>query len=82
MNEPIAIEPKSTSDVSWWIGSRPEGFTALACEAMHAKVLLDDVSDREFQIIAQRQHMLSALIGLGRGRQTHGLRHAIVLSRN
>lgn len=83
MNEPIAIQPAPpVSPNSWWIGSDPAGFTAMACEVMNARVLLDDVSDAEFRVIARRQDVLSMLIGLGQGKQTTGIQHAIVLSRN
>ena len=67
---------------SWWIGPKPDGFTAYAAMQMKVVVPVDDVSDREVQIIAHRQHVLSVLIGLGKAKQTFGLRHANVVSRN
>lgn len=75
----IYIEPKRIAVDSFW--TRPnlprDGFTKFAADEMKVVVPVDDVSDREAQLLIERQHVHSALIGLGRYRSTVGVRAVV-----
>lgn len=62
---------------SSWEGQPREGFTAYMARVLNVPVGVDDVSDQEVAIVVKRQHVLSALIGLQRNKQTVGVRHVV-----
>ncbi len=66
---------------SWWTIIGPHNFTRTCAEAMHAPVLVDDVSDREVSIIQARADVLATVTGFQQARSNAALRSAIVLSK-
>lgn len=71
----LYIEPKRVSvSPSSWLDQPRDGFTAHMAKALQQPVPVDDVSDQEAQLLIERQHIHSALIGLGRYRSTVGVR--------
>ncbi|HYF47908.1 MAG TPA: hypothetical protein VEJ63_00765 [Planctomycetota bacterium] len=67
---------------SWWLSAPPSNFTWLASAMLQAPVMVDDVIDRETQVIVQRHYVHETLIGLRENTQTFGVLSANVVSRN
>lgn len=77
----IAIEPKPESHGSFWIDAPREGFTAWCAAVTGAPVPVDEVSDRDVQIIQRRADILATLVGIQQGRQNSAIRRAVIVGR-
>lgn len=67
---------------AFWINAPRDGFTAFAAQTLNAPVPVDDVTDREVQVIQQRHEWLQVVTGAKRATPNHAIRSAVVVSRN
>lgn len=73
----IVIVPKHVCQSSWWATAPRDGFTIFCSQQMNVVVPVDDVTDRETQVIVKRQHVLATLIGLHQAKVNAGIKHAV-----
>lgn len=78
----IVIEPKPEHHGSFWIDAPREGFTTFCSEVMAVPIPVDDVTDREAQVLQRRADLLATLVGLQQARQNGAIRRANVVNEN
>jgi hypothetical protein len=68
---------------SWWLIDPPrEGFTSLCAQQLNVPIPVDDVTDRETQIVVQRREVLSFITGKSKATRTAGIVSAQIGNRN
>lgn len=74
----VHIEPKRVS-ASWWLEPQRAGWT-LTCRRRFGDFMpLDDVTDREVQILVERGHILQAMAGVRQAKSNAAIRRAVTL---
>lgn len=65
----------------WWEGQPQSGFTSYCSEMMNAPIPVEDVTEREAQIIQRRMDVLATLVGIQQATSNQEIRSAVIVRR-